>query len=77
MTHDLVMAPLGQTLQQLVAAFGWRRVFVTTLTAGLRMRRDRRVEGRLEALDEHIRRDMGLPPKAAPPVPPPPLRGLW
>ncbi len=65
---------LAASLQEMIDEFGALRVFVAALSALLRPR----LSSRLPELDERMRRDMGLPPKAAsPPELPLPLRHPW
>ena len=67
-------------LHDIIARFGARRVLFAALIALLRPQPAARTLPRdpLPKLDDHIRRDMGLPPRAAsPPELPQSLRHLW
>jgi hypothetical protein len=62
------------SLHDVIAEFGARRVLFTALFVLLRPR----PMATLPELDDHLRRDMGLPPRAAsPPQLPQSLRHFW
>lgn len=67
-------AALTPGLQAMIDEFGARRVIFAVLFALLRPR----ATAGLPEIDDHMRRDMGLPPRAAsPPELPQSLRHLW
>lgn len=66
-THDL---PLLPTLEALISLHGLRRVILATFRALLIRPRHRPLAARFHPLDDHIRRDIGLPCRGqAPPRP--------
>lgn len=64
-------------LDTLIDTFGARRVLLAALVAMLRPRPARPLAAQMCDLDDHLRRDIGLPPKAAPPDTPTWLRHSW
>lgn len=74
MIETLPRKALASSLQEMITEFGALRVFLAALCALLRPR----LAPRLPELDDHMRRDMGLPPRAAsPPELPQSLRLFW
>ncbi len=77
--HSLSLPQLDLTpnLDLTIAHFGAPRVLWAAILALLRPRTS--ALAGLSELDDHLRRDMGLPPRTTSPpfVPPPSLRGLW
>ncbi len=68
MTRTDPLAPFGAPLEEIIAHFGLRRVLLAALGAQIARHRARPLSS-LVALDDHLRRDIGLPPKAASPPP--------
>jgi len=64
-------------LDTLIAAHGAPRVLLAALVAMLVPRPARPLATRMCDLDDHLRRDIGLPPKAAPPMMPGWVRDSW
>lgn len=68
----------GPALHLVIAEFGPRRVLLAALFALLCPRAGAPLATQFCELDDHMRRDMGLPPRAAsPPVMPAPVRCMW
>lgn len=66
MTRTDPLAPFGATLEDIIAHFGIRRVLLAALAALIARHRARPLSSLVD-LDDHLRRDIGLPPKAASP----------
>lgn len=64
-------------LDAIVARHGLRRVALALLAAALRGDGTRRTKARLDMLDDHLRRDVGLPPRGASPPMPDWVRNMW
>ena len=77
--HSLALSKIDLTpnLDLTIAHFGARRVLWAAVLALLRPQSS--ALAGLSELDDHLRRDMGLPPRTTSPpvVPPPSLRGFW
>lgn len=65
------------SLPALIAHHGAPRVLVAALVAMLFPRAFRPLAAQMSDLDDHLRRDIGLPPKAAPPTMPGWVRDSW
>lgn len=65
-------------IHALIHSLGARRVFIAAALALLRPAPRRPLAVQFQDLDNHLRRDIGLPPKAAsPPMPPGMQHTLW
>jgi len=68
-TDDFELS-LKLDLETLMAAYGPRRVLLGTLAALLTHHRNRGLAARFSEMDDHLRRDIGLPPRGpSPPMP--------
>lgn len=74
---DPTSLSLAALLDAALANHGARKVALSLAAALIRARRARAQAARLHALDDHMRRDIGLPPRNASPPLPERMRAMW
>lgn len=76
-TDPIFHPTLAEMLDAALARHGLRAVVLSLAAALIRARRMRASAARLHGLDDHLRRDIGLPPRGPSPPDLPLMRELW